>query len=264
MSQGIDFDANLSGKIEALYSTPDVVAQRERVHQLLNLTSGERVLDIGSGPGLLANEMATTVGPSGRVCGVDLSEDMLAISQSRCVEQPWAEFQLADATKLPYEDKTFDAAVSTQVYEYVADIPAALSELHRTLRPGGRALVLDSDWHSIAIHTRNPMRMARVMSAWDEHFVHPCLPRTLTADLRGAGFSVDGCEIIPLLNTEYRDDTYSKPTLEIIASFVVGRQGVSAKEARAWHDEFAELSAQGRYFFCLNRYVFVAARKSAR
>ena len=46
-------------------------------------------------------------------------------------------FVKADATALPFPDATFDAATSVQVYEYVADLPSALAELHRVLRPGG-------------------------------------------------------------------------------------------------------------------------------
>ena len=60
---------------------------------------------------------------------------MLAMSQKRCADQPWAEFRAADAAHLPYPDQSFDAAVSTQVYEYVPDVPAALRELWRVLRP---------------------------------------------------------------------------------------------------------------------------------
>lgn len=204
--------------------------------------------------------MTEAVGPTGRISGIDASPDMLTMSTRRCTEQSWVDFQEADATKLPFPDAAFDAAVSTQVYEYVADVPTASRELHRTLRPGGRALVIDSDWHSIAIHSDDGERMSRVLSAWDEHFVHPRLPRTLGAELRTAGFTIEQREVIPLLNAEYRDDTYAKPTLAIMASFVVGRGGITQAEADAWHAEFATLGEQGRFFFCINRYVFLAQR----
>jgi len=59
------FDAAASRKLEAAYLTPDVVEQRHATLRALGLRSGERVLDVGSGPGLLTAEMAQTVGPSG-------------------------------------------------------------------------------------------------------------------------------------------------------------------------------------------------------
>src|SRR5438552_3165297 len=104
------------------------------------------------GPGLLANEMATLVGSNGHVCGIDISEDMLTMSRKRCADQSWTEFKKADATNLPFPDQTFDAAVSTQVYEYAADIPHALAELYRVTRHGGRVVILDSDYRSLIIH----------------------------------------------------------------------------------------------------------------
>src|SRR5271166_4907412 len=113
MSSGLQFDEATSRKVEALYLTPDVVAQRCQVLKALELKQGEQVLDIGSGPGLLAYDIAASV--VGRVCGIDISEDMLTMSRRRCTDQPWTEFQRADATKLPYPDDSFDAAVSTQV-----------------------------------------------------------------------------------------------------------------------------------------------------
>jgi arsenite methyltransferase len=258
MSGRLEFDDETSRRVEALYLTPDVVAQRCQVLKALELTDGERVLDIGSGPGLLAYEMAAAVGPEGRVCGIDISAAMLAMARKRCAAQPWTEFHNTDATTLPFPDDHFDAAVSTQVYEYVADIPTALAELYRVTRPGGRVVILDTDYGSLVIHTENERRMARVLAAWNEHFVHAGLPRTLSRQLRDAGFTVRQRDVIPMFNPDYREHTYAKGLLQIMASFAVGRQGISQDEANSWLAEFSELGQQGIFFFSLNRYFFVA------
>jgi len=263
MSSGLQFDEEISRKVEALYMTPDVVAQRHQVSKALALKEGERVLDIGSGPGLLAYDMAVSVGRSGRVCGIDISEDMLTMSRKRCADQVQTEFQKADATKLPYPDDSFDATASTQVYEYVRDIPVALAELYRVARPGGRAVVLDTDYGSLVIHTEDEARMKRVLSAWNEHFVHAGLPRTLSRQLRDAGFTIRQRDAVPMFNPEYRENTYGKGLLAIMATFAVGRKGVSREEADAWLAEFAELDKQGKFFFSLNRYLFVADKPPA-
>jgi arsenite methyltransferase len=241
MSNGLQFDEEISRKVESLYMTPDVVAQRRQVLKALALREGERVLDIGTGPGLLAYDMAASVSRNGRVCGIDISDDMLIMSRRRCADQPWTEFKRGDATNLPYPDASFDAAVSTQVYEYVVDTPAALAELYRVVRPGGRAVVMDNDYGSLVIHTEHEARMKRVLSAWDEHFVHAGLPRTLSRQLRDAGFIIRQRDAIPMFNPEYRENTFGKGALAIMATFAVG-QGVSREEADAWLAEFAELS----------------------
>jgi ubiquinone/menaquinone biosynthesis C-methylase UbiE len=257
---GISFDEEMSRRIEALYVTPEVVAQRERVLQVLNLAPGEHVLDIGSGPGLLASAMAQAVGPHGRVSGIDISRSMVSMARRRCAGQPWAQFQTASATEMPYPDDSFHAAVSTQVYEYVPDIPAALAELHRVLRPGGRAVILDTDYGSLVIHTEDPPRMARILHAWDEHFTHANLPRLLSRQLREAGFAIRERMAIPMFNPEFADNTYAKGMLIMMASFAVGRRGVSQADADAWYAEFEALGKQGTFFFSLNRYLFVAEK----
>ena len=97
----------------------------------------------------------------------------------------------ADATALPFPDATFDAATSIQVYEYIADLSTALAELYRVLRPGGRALILDTDWDSIVWQATDPDRMRRVLAAWTQRFVDPHLPRSLASQLRAVGFKVN-------------------------------------------------------------------------
>ena len=88
MTAGSVFDQNASRKLEATYQTPDVIAQRAATLQALALQAGERVVDIGSGPGLLAAEMAAQVGPDGHVIGLDLSDSMLPSAASGAPTRP--------------------------------------------------------------------------------------------------------------------------------------------------------------------------------
>ncbi|OPZ03674.1 MAG: Demethylmenaquinone methyltransferase [candidate division BRC1 bacterium ADurb.BinA292] len=113
MSQ-LTFDAAAAKSMEAIYTTPDVVAQRARVIDLLAPVPGERVLDVGVGPGLLALDLARLVGESGRLVGLDLAPAMVATAAARLKDLPQAEIRAGDAIALELADGAFDAAVSTQ------------------------------------------------------------------------------------------------------------------------------------------------------
>lgn len=260
MTEGIEFNEDAARRLEAVYLTPDVVEQRLRTLRALNLRPGERVLDVGSGPGLLAYDMAATVGERGNVSGVDISEPMLSIARGRCGAMPWVEFQHAGAESLPFEDESFDAAVSTQVYEYVADIATAFAELYRVVRPGGRVVIVDTDYDSWVVHTSDPERFACVRKAWDKHFVHAGLPRVLGPELRRAGFRTTHQEVIPMFNTEFHSHTYSYGMVQLIADFAARDERVGAEEAEAWKADLEALGRKGEYFFSLNRYLFVGVK----
>jgi len=211
------FDEEASRKVEALYLTPDIVAQREAVLSALALRPGERVVDLGCGPGLLLAQMRELVGEQGELCGIDVSESMIALAKQRCAAWSNVDIGPGDVTRLPCGDASFDAAVCTQVYEYVADVDMALSELCRVLKPGGRAVIVDTDWESCVWHSSDSARMRRVLEAWDLHCPHPHLPRSLRRRLQRAGLDDIRCAALTLLNAEFAADTYSFGMIDVIA-----------------------------------------------
>src|SRR3954453_9666668 len=254
----LQFDENAARHIQRLYSTPDVVQQRAEVLALLAAQPGERVLDVGSGPGFLVASLADAGWAGGAVHGLDPRAPMNTVARGLLETRPWATIDAGDAVELPYPDGAFDAAVSTQVYEYVSDLPRALSELRRVLRPGGRALVLDTEWDSVVWHAADRQRHRRIMAAWEEHLVHPHLPCTLPGHLRRAGFRVTGRHLIPLFNPRLEQNTFSALNMEMIGRFVVGRQGLTEQDVDAWTADLRERGAEDDYLFSVNRYCFLA------
>jgi arsenite methyltransferase len=256
----MQFDEATSRRVEATYTTPDVCSQRQVIRAALSLKPGEDVLDVGSGPGFLACEMSKEVGPGGSVTGVDPSPSMLAIARARpgAAGSAPAEFSAGEATALPCAGDSFDAVTATQVYEYVENVPAALAEAWRVLRPGGRLLVLDTDWDSIVWRSSDNDRMRRVLAAWDRHLADPYLPRRLTGLLEEAGFSVTHRSAIPLLNAGYDPDTLSAGLIGFVAAFVPRHSDMTADDIAAWASDLAGLGSG--YFFSLNRYLFVAVK----
>lgn len=229
----------------------DNVVRQSKVFAALNLRTGERVLEVGCGGGFYTSDAARFVGPTGRVCAIDISPDQITAAQQRCAEFAWVECRNADIASAPYGDAQFDAVFAVQVLEYLVDLNAGLSHIHRMLRPGGRLVVVATDWSSAVWHSENAPRMRQVLTAWEPH--KPCLnlPSILAARLRKVGMQPLRQIPIPVLNTSYNPASASYWIARAIRSSVVGRQNVTEEEAAEWFDEFPEMERNGTYFFCV-------------
>lgn len=103
------------------------------------IRSGMQVLDLGSGTGYPALLGAHTVGPNGRMIGMDLAEQMLAVARRKATALGLENvtFRTGDATTLPFEVNSFDAVTSRFCLMFLPEIPKAVAEIARVLRPGG-------------------------------------------------------------------------------------------------------------------------------
>ena len=259
MSQ-LEFDEKAARQLEAVYLIADAVRRRRIVRGALGASAGERVLDVGCGPGFYCAELLEDVGPSGSVVGVDGSPAMLALAARRCAAYANVELLEGDALELPVADASFDAVLSVQVQEYVADAAAASAELWRALRPGGRAVVFDVDWATLSLQSDATGLTERVLRAWDEHLAHRSLPRTLASHLRAAGFEDVEMTGHPFATLEFDADRYGPALTPFIGTFVAGRQGITEEEAEAWVAGQRELGERGDYYFAIIQFCF-SARK---
>lgn len=105
---------------------------------IAGIKPGDRVLDVACGTGVVARGAARRVGPGGRVCGVDVNDDMLAIARRA---DPDIEWRQAGATGTGLPEASFDAVFCQQGLQFFPDRLGALREIHRVLTPGGRAVI---------------------------------------------------------------------------------------------------------------------------
>jgi SAM-dependent methyltransferase len=258
----LKFDRRLVERLETLYTTRDVLRRRELVRAALGARPGDRILDVGCGPGFYVTELLEAVGPEGSVVGLDISADMLAVAAKRAEGHGNVTFYEADASSLPVPDAGFDRAVCVQVLEYVRDVPTALREMHRALRPGGRVLVWDVDWATVSWHAIDRQLTRRVLAAWDKHLTHPSLPRTLAAQLRNAGFEDVRMDAHAFATTELIPDAYGGSLVPLLEQYVAEQGGMSQQEAKAWADEQRELGDRGEFLFTVTQFCFTATRRS--
>jgi arsenite methyltransferase len=250
----LEFDEQMAAELEAVYSRRDILRRRALVHESLGAAPGDRVLDAGCGPGFYVSEIVERVGPGGSVVGVDASGPMLALAAKRCEAHDNVSFHEGDVTALPVGDAEFDRVLSVQVLEYVADIPAALRELLRVLRPGGRALLWDVDWATVSWHSEEPGRMERLLRAWDDHLSDPSLPRTLSAQMRAMGFEDVEMSGYAFATDDVTEETYAGALVPLMADYV------GTDEAQLWADEQRDLQARGESYFACIQFCFTGRR----
>jgi ubiquinone/menaquinone biosynthesis C-methylase UbiE len=122
---------------------PHPFITRARLREVLDAQPGERILEVGPGTGYYTLDVAEWVGPQGQIEILDLQREMLDHTMRRAGERGITNISPteADATALPYDDASFDAAHLTTVLGEIPDQEAAVRELARVLKPGGRLVV---------------------------------------------------------------------------------------------------------------------------
>src|SRR5262249_7908257 len=139
---------DLATRLEHRAKAADEVAARDAYLGLLDIASGERVLDVGCGSGAVTREIARRIGTQGLAIGLDPSPALLAVAQELAQEAGLGDrmkFREGDALRVPFSDRSFDAVVCVTVLSHVPGGEAAIPELVRVLRPGGRLGVFDFD-----------------------------------------------------------------------------------------------------------------------
>lgn len=143
---------------------PSVVAQHARRRAeveawflLPRLRSGQRLLDVGCGPGTVTSGLARAVAP-GLVTGLDAAADVLATAREHAAETGLAnlEFVEGDVYALDYADDTFDVVYANQLLQHLSEPVAALQEMRRVLRHGGLLGVRDADYATMQPYPKFP------------------------------------------------------------------------------------------------------------
>ncbi len=256
----MSFSNDMARIQRAVAQCHDIVLRRSLVLEALQLSRGEHILEIGCGGGFYTYEAAQCVGPSGKVCAIDISADQVTAAQNHCAELAWVTCETANAISLPYENGVFDVVYGVQVFEYTTPLDTALREVQRVLRPGGRCAIVATDWNAAVWPSRQPDRMQRVMTAFEAHSPTPNLPSILGVQLRQAGLKPLRQTPIPILNRSAHENSFSYWIAQMVRAFVVGRQAIAVEEAEAWLQEFDTLEQEGANFFCITSILTEAVK----
>jgi ubiquinone/menaquinone biosynthesis C-methylase UbiE len=226
---------------------------KQRMLGQLDLRGGQTVLDIGCGPGTDLRDLAAALTGSGAVVGVDHDPAMVAAARARTADEPLVEVRLGDVHALPLPDDSADRARTDRVLQHVADPLGALREIRRVLRPGGRLVMGEPDWESLAVdHPDNELSRAYTRHVADEVVRNAAIGRQLARLAQEAGFTVR--EITPVTPV-FRDVR--------IADRILGFERTTRRAVAAGYftEEAAERwlahCARGPFFAAMTFYLVV-------
>jgi len=200
-SQDLDaaraFYTRISSVYDALADRDEHLA-RQKGLTLLDAQPGEHVLEIGFGTGSSLVGLATAVGASGRVCGIDISPGMKAVAEQRLRStdaSTTVDLRVAAVPPIPFGDTAFAATFTAFTLELFPDdtLPTVLREVRRTLRAGGRVGVVSMDTGTAEQRRGVPERTYIWMHRHFPHIVD-CRPIDVEQRLADAGFTIQRIE----------------------------------------------------------------------
>lgn len=255
---------DLVARLERRAQAADEIAARDVYLGLLDITAGDRVLDVGCGSGVVTREIARRVGSRGLAVGLDPSPALLAAARELAEKAGFAdrmEFREGDALRLPVPDRSFDVVVSVTVLSHVPKGEDAIPEFVRVLRPGGRLGVFDFDADmTVVTHPDRALTRRIVTAASDAMAVNGWLVRQLPSLFQRAGLvDVRARGFFPL-ETELQ--SFYANLAERCAEVAVKTGAITEFESRTWLDAFREQATQGP-IVAGRLHIFVWGRKPA-
>jgi ubiquinone/menaquinone biosynthesis C-methylase UbiE len=178
--------------LDAQDAAPSIERLRAWALSVADVRRGDTCIDIGSGTGTMTRRLARLAGPDARVLGIEPNAMLRRVAGERAASHgATVEFCQGLATELPLPDESVDVVWCERVLQHVPDAQAAVAEIARVLRPGGRALLLDSDHATRVDSDIDPLAGRAMLDAFMSQMANPMAARHLPRQAMTAGLEVD-------------------------------------------------------------------------
>jgi len=235
---------------------------KKRSYEWMHMEAGHKVLDVGCGPGTDTMPLATLVGETGQVVGVDYDGAMIDEANGRANEagvSAWVKHTKADVTALPFEDGEFDSCRSERLFQHLLHPDRVLAEMARVVKRGGWVVVLDTDWGTCSTDTTETdieRRLSRVKA--ERTLNNGYAGRQLFRLFKRQKLLDISIEMFPLFVTNYALGRQAA-LLDEVEQEALATGIITDYELKRLHTSLQEADAEGVFFssVCL---VMVAGR----
>jgi SAM-dependent methyltransferase len=237
---------------------PAVQRLRATAARLLRPKFGDRLLDVGCGTGDVVRALAGLVGPGGSVVGVDPSAAMLHEARSRTHDPTLSvDYRPGDIAHLDFDTGTFDGVTCERVFQHLDSPEAALEELVRVTRTGGRIVVVDTDWGMHAIHGADPQLTRRVIECWATHAANGWSGRRLPGLFAQAGLAERTVVADTVTSTTGR---LPAPPFSTMAECAARAGRLSDGETQTWLSQLTDADECGQFFWAVTMFAVAGTR----
>ena len=255
--EGPERIAEAAAKLELLGSSAAEIRVRNRILELMALRTGEIVVDVGVGSGVVTAEIARRVAPGGRVFAVDPSAGLLDRARAFTREAGighLVDCRVADGRALPFGPAAFDAAICHWVLLHVDHPGAVIAEMKRVTRRGGRVLSVEMDWETAMVHPGATPTTRRILNHAADRNLDPWIGRRLPGLYAASGLADIVIEPILLID-QGRDDRVWLEYLVERAAIALDAAVVSRDEFAAWTGALEAAFASGTFFFAVVQFA---------
>ena len=123
------------------FYSPELIDFIEQIMPTFHLTQGQKVLDVGTGTGILIPFLLKAVGPTGHVTAIDYAEKMIEICKAKYIRYPNVNIMVQQVENLQFPNETFDAITCFGMFPHIESKKEALSQMNHVLKPGGKLII---------------------------------------------------------------------------------------------------------------------------
>lgn len=232
-------------RLDRMRALREFAKYKQQTYEELRLEPGHKVADIGCGAGDDAYALAGMV-PQGKVTGVDLSESMVAEARKRFGDTPNLEFIASGIENLPFADNSLDAIRADRLLIHVPDTRAALAELLRVLKPGGRLTLSEPDMAAAWVASDWPDVSYTICEAVARSCVNPFFPRQMSVTLRELGLDDIEAVSFGIIGHDY-DVANRSVSFDALAQAAKARGELSDEQIDAWRADLDTRKAENRF-----------------